>query len=417
MAALVDEQEVMSYQEATSEMLLCARYGEDDDLLNLLDATFPDATSSSISINSIDPSSGNTALHLACANGHMSTVTLLLSRDGIEHLPNDSLNFPLHWAAMNAKPDIAQLLIDKFPDLDVLAQNSSGKSVLSEGFNAENTDLLKILLEHKSASEEKIITGIKGMETEEIDVPEDMKGAISTTHVLALDDTRPETLLTVREMVMQNADSPFTTDDQDDTTGLAIWAASLVAARWLTELAPTHFEGANVLELGAGCGVPGLAIAAYGKPAVVDITDLNTDALENTAFNIGLLSEKAQARTKAYKMDWADEATWPKEKVDVLVGADLVYTPEIVPLLQKAMDGVIKDGGSFYYVAPEDGRAGLKEFITAVKENWECVQETPAPKEYVANPLASKDDDLMILHFNELFEKKMMLYHFKKTKN
>jgi predicted nicotinamide N-methyase len=409
----------MSLVDACSEFLMCARYGEDEDLLAMLSATYEG--SSSIPINHADTPSGNTALHLACANGHTSTVQLLLAQSGVLHLTNLNGNFPLHWAATNGHAAIAQMLIDAFPDLDVLAQNSFGKSCLTEGFGANNTDLLKILLEHPSAEEDKIITGIKGMTKEEVDVPDDMKSQepISTTHVFGLGGEGNATTLTVREQVMQNADSPFTTEDQDDTTGLAIWAASLVCARWLADIGsktPEVFEGLNVLELGAGCGVPGLAVAAYGKPKVVDITDLNDDAIMNTKHNISLLKEEAAGVCSVYKMDWADESTWPKEKVDVLIGADLVYTPEIVPLLRSAMDGVVREGGSFYYVAPDEGRAGLKDFVDAVKETWECVQETMAPQEYVQNPLASGDDDMLILHFNELTEKKFVLYEFRKKK-
>ena len=57
----------------------------------------------------------------------------------------------------------------------------------------------------------------------------------------------------------------------------------------------------------------------------------------------------------------------------------------------------------------------MKEFIDAVKESWDCVLESAAPQEYIQNPLASGDDDMLILHFNELSEKKFVLYHFKKS--
>ncbi|GMI41557.1 hypothetical protein TeGR_g14319 [Tetraparma gracilis] len=405
-------------------MLLCARYGEDSDLLSLLSLSFPG--NGSVPVNHRDASSGNTALHLACANNHPAAVRLLLGRPGAEHLPNGAGNYPLHWAAANGLPEIARLLLGAFPDLDVLAQNEFGKSCLTEAFSAnnageskENTELLRMLLEHKSAEEEKIITGIKGMTKEEVRVPEDMReAAISTTHVFELKPDEPGSTLSVREQVMQNADSPFTTASQDDTTGLAIWAASLVCGRWLASLPREALSGRTVLELGAGCGVPALAVARHHAAKRVCATDLNEDSLENCRHNIGLLPPKC-AKAEAFRMDWADEATWPEEKIDAIIGADLVYTPEIVPLLTAAMDGLAAPGCDFYYVAPDAGRAGLADFIAAVKEGggWEVVEERAAPEEMAGNPLASGDDDLMILHFNELLEKRFVLYHFRKLAN
>ncbi len=62
-----------------------------------------------------------------------------------------------------------------------------------------------------------------------------------------------------------HADDPFGQSPIEDTTGLGIWCASLVMARWLASPEMTkRMEGKNVVELGAGCGVPGLAAAVYG---------------------------------------------------------------------------------------------------------------------------------------------------------
>jgi hypothetical protein len=199
--------QALSFPDACAEMLLCARYGEDSDLLSLLSASFPG--NGSVPVNHRDASSGNTALHLACANNHPAAVRLLLGRPGVEHLPNGAGNYPLHWAAANGLPEIARLLLGAFPDLDVLAQNEFGKSCLTEAFSAnnageskENTELLRMLLEHKSAAEERIITGIKGMTKEEVRVPEDMReAAISTTHVFELKPDEPGSTLSVREQV------------------------------------------------------------------------------------------------------------------------------------------------------------------------------------------------------------------------
>ena len=38
---------------------------------------------------------GRTALHLACAEGHLSVVKLLLERCGVNHEPKDRYTFPI----------------------------------------------------------------------------------------------------------------------------------------------------------------------------------------------------------------------------------------------------------------------------------------------------------------------------------
>jgi hypothetical protein len=82
---------------------------------------------------------------------------------------------------------------------------------------------------------------------------------------------------------IKHADDPFGQAPAEDTTGLAIWSASLVLARWLAADAAVQslVEGAVVCELGAGCGVPGLAAAVHARPREVVITDLNPETVAN----------------------------------------------------------------------------------------------------------------------------------------
>ena len=92
----------MSLVDACSEFLMCARYGEDEDLLAMLSATYEG--SSSIPINHADTPSGNTALHLACANGHTSTVQLLLAQSGMARGTRSSFEAAASRAAVSRRP-------------------------------------------------------------------------------------------------------------------------------------------------------------------------------------------------------------------------------------------------------------------------------------------------------------------------
>ena len=60
-------------------------------------------------------------------------------------------------------------------------------------------------------------------------------------------------------------------------------------ARWMaTPDMSERFANKTVLELGAGCGVPGLAAAFYSRAQRVYITDLNPTTIENMQHNIDL---------------------------------------------------------------------------------------------------------------------------------
>ena len=67
---------------------------------------------------STDPS-GNTALHMACANGHLDIVKLLLKHGANPNALNKSKNTPLHWAALNGRTEIIELLIEAKADANL----------------------------------------------------------------------------------------------------------------------------------------------------------------------------------------------------------------------------------------------------------------------------------------------------------
>ena len=157
----------LTSEEAITELVDCARYGESDAIRAICDKHGETTTNNADAatapfVDSKNPS-GNTALHMACANGHTHACRLLLSR-GADHLANSSGNTPLHWAAANGHEEIVKLLLDepRFKDkIDVLQKNNFGRSALTEGFSSSNTKLVGHLLEHDSAEEDRLIGGMK----------------------------------------------------------------------------------------------------------------------------------------------------------------------------------------------------------------------------------------------------------------
>lgn len=407
----------LTIEEASEELHDAARYGEPDTVRAIL------ATMDVVDIVDTDHS---TPLHKACANGHVDCVRWLI-RYNATHTTNAAGNTPLHWAAANGHDKVVQLLLEHFKDIDVLTQNKFGRSALTEGFASNNTEVANLLLSHDSATEEKLLLGSTPTVCDDAD-PMHVDSGItpdtlhSITHEFSFGipsstsvSTSASSTLQIRELPIAHADDPFGQIPADDTTGFGIWAASLVMAQWITSISD-RFNNTNVLELGAGCGVPGLAAAIASNAHSVIVTDLNTTTVENLHYNIGL-NHYGKTQVTAAKIDWDDSSTYPSEKVDFVIGSDLIYQKSIVPYLKKVVLGVLKEGkGTFLYVAPDTGRDGLPEFIESMNhDGFHLVNQHLAPKTFHSNPLTNEDDDECYLHFHELASSTYVLYEFVRT--
>ena len=318
----------------------------------------------------------------------------------------------------------------------MLAKNSFGRSALTEAFAGGNVDLAKLMLSHSSAEDDKLLsstnvrTDADGNEVVSAGASAaaaDAAGAsapaaapVSVVHEFALAPDGKGTRVSVRELeVAREAEDVLGAVPSDDTTGLALWAASVVLGRWIADPAagpPRCLDGAAVVELGAGCGLPGLAARAHRAPKRVLLTDLHAPTLDNLRHNAGLNGfPKADVRC----LDWADpSAVAPSLETAshrVAVGADLVYHEDCAGLLADAVAGLLGPrGGTFLYCAPDDGRAGLARFVDAVLpgKGFALVSKTAAPQAYAENPFASRDDDLVHLYLNELLTMRFLLYEF-----
>ena len=95
------DSEEMTYGEY---MLQSARLGELDAIKECLAEEVP--------INFQDEEAGNSALHLASANGYKEIVEYLLDNGAEINQLNKSKNTPLHWAALLGQLDIVKLLCE-----------------------------------------------------------------------------------------------------------------------------------------------------------------------------------------------------------------------------------------------------------------------------------------------------------------
>ena len=137
-------------------------------------------------------------------------------------------------------------------------------------------------------------------------------------------------------------------------TGLYQWEAGFVLSEFIfsnTEL----FKGRRCVELGCGVGMAGVAAARAGAARVL-CTDGDAETLENCKLNLRLnnvLTTGERCATASgwevasvHRLQWEDDDTRllpvsddnnlpPRQKIDVVFGADLTYDPlNVLPLLK-----------------------------------------------------------------------------------
>jgi predicted nicotinamide N-methyase len=375
----------MSMDDYNHELLECARYGESEDLAAYLGAGADVDFRNEL---------GNSALHMAAANGQLDCMQVL-KRFNACLLSNSAGNLPTHWAAQNSKHEALRFLVENYEDIDMLTTNNAGRSVLTEAFQSQSTECIEIALAHSSSSEDRLIPDPSKVKVnvEDDDVCEEDEANNmdttdadnSVTHLFRLTPTiTPQ--LQIRELPITNPDDPFgkPSRPEDDSTGMAIWPASIILSRWVLQIfaeKPEVFVNMVVVELGAGCALPGITAAVYCSPSSVYISDIpKADDMQTDSINTMKTFTRGSTRAYVANVDWANDRSYPTEIADVLLGSDLIYDSAALSLFVKAVHRMLRPGGFLLYVAPDTGRDGMSELTTALAaENIICDTLQPCP--------------------------------------
>jgi hypothetical protein len=389
-----------------AELLECCRYGDDDDIDSIRELL-----GRGVPVDHADEG-GNTGLHKAAANGHLTVVRLLL-RAGAPHGPNGAGNTPLHWAVQQGQLGVAKALLKGCDGLDVLAKNGFGKSAVTEAFARNEPALVEALLSHPSAKALEP-AGADGADGEGGEGADGLEG--EETHEFEFVAGGPRVL--VRELAQVGlgaAEGELSGAilgvgaAADDMTGLQLWAASIVLAHWLVEMR-AQLEGRALIELGAGCGLCGLVAAKLCGAGPCLLTDLAARTVDNLRHNVAA-NGLGEEQVRACSLDWRDAATYPAA-VPVVIGADLVYADEAVPPLLAAVGALVARGGVFLYVAPETNRQGEGAFLRGLGDaGFEC-QTSAVPPHYLQRSLPERTDEEFEVLFAELRERTYTLYCF-----
>ena len=138
-----------------------------------------------------------------------------------------------------------------------------------------------------------------------------------------------------------------------------IWEASLVLTDYLLDEG-LKTKGAqetaqSVLEAGAGMGITGMFLAAFGHPVI--LTDYEEDCLELMRLNIAY-NELASARVQ--KLDW--EAPTLSGQFDIICGAEVIYRESVISSLTALFRKHLKPGGRIY-LAHDHQRSTVEKFV------------------------------------------------------
>jgi len=158
----VSKEEALTLEEYYLE---CSRFGDLSELKEAMKEAKKD-----FNVNLVD-FGGNTALHLASANGFIEVVKYLVNDLHCDINPkNKSLSTPLSWAAFNGQKAVVEFLLEKGADFDI--KNINGKKPSELAYDSGFYEVSEILL---SKENEKYKGTIVEEKNEDENLEEDLK--------------------------------------------------------------------------------------------------------------------------------------------------------------------------------------------------------------------------------------------------
>ncbi|KAJ2820548.1 hypothetical protein GGI24_004453 [Coemansia furcata] len=158
-------------------------------------------------------------------------------------------------------------------------------------------------------------------------------------------------------------------------TGGVLWNSSVVLSEYFARRSTDTWDltPLNIVELGSGCGLVGIALHRLGARRVV-VTDQRR-MMKVLAKNVELGRTKGMLFATEY--DWdkgAEDQSVLREPVDLVVVSDCVYHEEVVPMLVGAMKEVCRSraDGRVVGIIGQELRSDLvhQAFVDALLESF-----------------------------------------------
>jgi len=159
------------------------------------------------------------------------------------------------------------------------------------------------------------------------------------------------------------------------STGGVVWAGALALIKLLTERRAALFPDESshrILEIGAGCGLSGLAAAALAGPrARTWLTDENEVVLENLRWNVEANADCLGCRVEVSRLCWEEmlEGTSPPpvQSLDLVLGSDVIWGDRGSLVGSVAMR-LVRPGG-YLAISAQQGREGLDVFEATIRKH------------------------------------------------
>ncbi|KAJ5745539.1 hypothetical protein N7520_010721 [Penicillium odoratum] len=166
-------------------------------------------------------------------------------------------------------------------------------------------------------------------------------------------------------------------EDLKNGCGGQLWPAGMVLAKYILHRYPSDLSDKSILELGAGGGLVGLAVARgckIGSP--IHITDQQPMF---TLMNDNIKLNHLESIVTASILNWGEPI--PENipsKPDVILAADCVYFEPAFPLLISTLQDLLGPDSVCYFCFKRRRRADLR-FMRMAKKIFEVVEVRDDP--------------------------------------
>lgn len=156
------------------------------------------------------------------------------------------------------------------------------------------------------------------------------------------------------------------------TTGRRTWEAALFLSSYLSKL---NLQG-DILELGAGTGLAGIAASQIEHVTKVYFTDGDSSLLQFTEDNIRL-NQRDGCAYETRQLIWGENEYMPR--CDFVIGADVTYDKSSFPDLVSTMSKFLHNGTKLVYIASTirdtDTLQHFEDTLTKNSLNWELTMK------------------------------------------
>ncbi|MFZ9660291.1 MAG: hypothetical protein ACO29O_00320 [Chitinophagaceae bacterium] len=123
-----------------------------------------------------------------------------------------------------------------------------------------------------------------------------------------------------------------------------IWPSALAMSEWIMQQ-PELIRGLNVMEIGAGIGLPSFVSSKYAKNIIVTDQQQNALDLINININLNHIQNMSSAKT-----DWQSDQIIPAE---IYLLSDVNYEPGSIGSLQNMIVEIMNAGGKICLSTPQ----------------------------------------------------------------